>query len=65
MFCHISVIKDDSCVVAYGCFFLPEHLQVSGAGQTESPALSSLLMLRLFLFECVPSLAFSTFRFLP
>ncbi len=32
MFCHISVIKDDCCVVAYGCFFLPEHLQVSGAG---------------------------------
>ncbi len=31
-------------VVAYGCFFLPEHLQVSGAGQTESPALSSLLI---------------------
>ncbi len=30
MFCHISVIKDDCCVVAYGCFFLPEHLQVSG-----------------------------------
>ncbi len=23
-------------VVAYGCFFLPEHLQVSGGGQTES-----------------------------
>ncbi len=46
MFCHISVIKDDCCVVAYGCFFLPEHLQVSDAGQTESPALSSLLMLR-------------------
>ncbi len=21
MFCHISVIKDDCCVVAYGCFF--------------------------------------------
>ncbi len=62
MFCHISVIKDDCCVVAYGCFFLPEHLQVSGGGQTESPALSSL---RLFLFECVPSLAFSSFRFLP
>ncbi len=40
MFCHMSVIKDDCCVVAYGCFFLPEHLQVSGAGQTESPALS-------------------------
>ncbi len=56
MFCHISVIKDDCCVdvVAYECFFLPEHLQVSGGGQTESPALSSL-----------PSLAFSTFRFLP
>ncbi len=30
MFCHISVIKDDCCIVAYGCFFLPEHLQVSG-----------------------------------
>ncbi len=29
MFFHISVIKDDCCV-AYGCFFLPEHLQVSG-----------------------------------
>ncbi len=27
MFCHISVIKDDCCVVAYGCFFLPEYLQ--------------------------------------
>ncbi len=36
MFCHISVIKDDCCVVVYGCFFLPEHLQVSGEGQTES-----------------------------
>ncbi len=45
MFCHISVIKDDCCVVAYE-YFLPEHLQVSGAWQTESPALSSLLMLR-------------------
>ncbi len=32
MFCHISVIKDDCCVVAYGCLFLPEHLQVSGGG---------------------------------
>ncbi len=65
MFRHISVIKDDCCVVAYECFFLPEHLQVSGGGQTESPALSSLLMMMLFLFECVPSLAFTTFRFLP
>ncbi len=69
MFCHISVIKDDCCVVAYGCFFLPEHLQCEWRGKpkvdAESPALSSLLMLRLILFECVPSLAFSTFRFLP
>ncbi len=32
MFCHISVIKDDCCIVVYGCFFLPEHLQVSGGG---------------------------------
>ncbi len=61
MFCHISVIKDDCCVVAYECLFLPEHLQVSGGGQTESPALSSDAAT--ILFECVPSLAFSTFRF--
>ncbi len=69
MFCHISVIKDDCCIVAYGCFFLPEHLQCEWRGKpkvhAESPALSSLLMLRLFLFECVPLLTFSTFRFLP
>ncbi len=60
MFCHISVIKDDCCLVAYGGFYLPEHLQVSGGGKpkvdAEGPALSSLLMLRPFLFECVPSL---------
>ncbi len=39
MFCHISVIKDDSCVVAYGCFFLPEHLQVSGGANRKSSTL--------------------------
>ncbi len=41
MFCHISVIKDDCCVVAYGCFFLPEHLQVSGGATRESSTLFS------------------------
>ncbi len=50
----------------YGCFFLPEHLQVSGGGQTESWCRKpSTLSLRPFLFECVPSLAFSSFSFLP
>ncbi len=39
MFCHISVIKDDCCVVAYGCFFLPEHLQVSGGANRKSSTL--------------------------
>ncbi len=43
MFCHISVIKDDCCVVAYGCFFLPEHIQCEWGGKPkvdgESPAL--------------------------
>ncbi len=29
---NISVIKDDCCVVAYGCFFLPEHLQCEWGG---------------------------------
>ncbi len=37
-----------------GVSFLPEHLQVGGwANQKLSPALSSPLMLRLFLFECI------------
>ncbi len=39
MFCHISVINDDCCVVAYGCFFLPEHLQVSGGANRKSSTL--------------------------
>ncbi len=43
MFCHISVIKDDYCVVAYGCFFLPEHIQCEWGGKpkvdAECPAL--------------------------
>ncbi len=43
MFCHIYVIKYDCCVVAYGCFFFPEHLQVGGGGKpkvdAESPSL--------------------------
>ncbi len=39
MFCHISVIKDDCCVVAYGCFFLPKHLQVSGGANRKSSTL--------------------------
>ncbi len=71
MFCYISVIKNDCSVVAYGCFF--EYLRVGWGGvgggkqkvDAESPALASLLMQRLFLFECVPLLAFSTFYFLP
>ncbi len=49
MFCHISVIKADGCVVAYGRFFLPEHLQCDWLGKpkvdAECPAPSSLLML--------------------
>ncbi len=36
MFWHISVIKDDCSVVAYGCFVLPEHLQVSGGANRKS-----------------------------
>ncbi len=63
MFCHISVIKDDCCVVAYECF-LPEHLQVSGEANRKSSTLFSADAATI-LFECVPSLAFSTFRFLP
>ncbi len=59
MFCHISVIKDDSCVVAYGCFYLPEHLQVSGAVQTESPA----LCLNAFLRWHFPHFVFSLNKF--
>ncbi len=43
MFCHISVIKDDCCVVAYGFFFLPWLGKPKV--DAESPALSSLLML--------------------
>ncbi len=43
MFCHISVIKDDCCVVDYGCFFLPEHIQCEWGGKpkvnAECPAL--------------------------
>ncbi len=61
---NLSVQKTQCVNGPYGCFFLPEHLQVSGGGQTESdaesPALSSL---RPFLFECVPSLAFPHFVF--
>ncbi len=68
VFCHISVIEEDCCIVAYGCFFLPEHLQCKWLGKpkvdAESSALFSLLMQRLFLFECVTLLAFSTFSFL-
>ncbi len=59
------VLVKDCGVVAHGCFFLPEHLQCEGGGRTKSPALSSPLMLRLFLFDCVPSLAFSIFPFPP
>ncbi len=59
MFCHISVIKDYCSVVAYGCFFLAWTSSSEWRGKPKvSPALSSPLMLRLFLFECVPSLAF-------
>ncbi len=64
MFCHISLIKDDCCVVAYGCFFLPEHLQVSGGANRKSSTLFTADAATI-LFECVPSLAFSTFCFLP
>ncbi len=59
MFRHMSVIKDDCWVFLFSCE------EVSGVGQTDSTALSSLLMMMIFLFECVPSLAFTTFRFLP
>ncbi len=62
MFCHISVIKDDCCVVAYGCFFLPEHLQVSGGGNRKSSTLFTADAATI-LFECVPSLAFPHFVF--
>ncbi len=27
--------KDDCCVVAYGCFFLPEHLQCEWRGKAK------------------------------
>ncbi len=62
LFCHISVIKDD-CVVS--------EWRGKPKIDAESPAPPSLLMLRLFLFECVAFkqenalLAFSTFCFLP
>ncbi len=36
MFCHISVIKDDCCVVAYGGFLFAWTYSVWVAGQTES-----------------------------
>ncbi len=39
MFCHISVIRMIAEVVAYGCFFLPEHLQVSGGANRKSSTL--------------------------
>ncbi len=45
MFCHISVIKDDCCIVAYGCFFLPEHLQVSGGANRKSSTLFTATIL--------------------
>ncbi len=44
MFCHISVIKDDFCVVAYGCFYLPEHLQCEWTGQTECRCRKSITL---------------------
>ncbi len=41
MFCHISVIKDVCCIVAYGCFFLPEHLQCEWRGKPKVDAKNS------------------------
>jgi len=43
MFCHISVIKDDCCVVAYGCFFLPEHRQCEWRGKAKVDAESVMV----------------------
>ncbi len=31
--------KEDCCILDYGCFFLPEHLQVSGGANWESSTL--------------------------
>ncbi len=42
MFCHISVIKDDCCIVVYACSFLPEHLQCEWLGKPKIGAGSPL-----------------------
>ncbi len=42
MFCHISVIKDDCCIVVYACSFLPDHLQCEWLGKPKIGAGSPL-----------------------
>ncbi len=69
MFCHISVIKDDCCVVAYGCFFLPEHLQVSGGAnrklmpKVQQSLLCAYSCLNAFLRWHFPHFVFSLNKF--
>ncbi len=64
MFCHISVIKDDCCIVAYGCFFLLEHLQVSGRSNRKSmPKVCDNSSLNAFLRWHFPHFVFSLNKF--
>ncbi len=67
MFCHISVIKDDCSIVAYGCFFFAWTSSSEWRGKpnvdAKSPALSLLLMLRIILFESLTNLSILMINF--